>query len=355
MTSSNSAGDGPTGYIVLAAYSPNTELFRRQVTSIQAQTVRSFRCIVSADGGVAEIEGLLREIVGDDDRFFVAGHENRVGFYSNFERGLAAVPETADWVALADQDDYWYEDKLERLLPHLKSTALVSGQARVVRYPESEIIAASTQRRDGAVEAVLLDNQFTGSQLVFRRAVLDVALPFPHLRTASEVHDHWLALVAHFVGGAMVIDDVVQDYVQHGGNVIGEAGGGFNPLSSLRTAMKLAEKYESGRSPRALRDATFKVSVGWREVVVETLHRRLPPSKELGRLQTLFGRRRRSIRTLATVIDLARRSAISRRSAIEYLVGTAAGGVGTLRRSFSRMISESVEPASRPRAPRDLS
>ena len=51
-----------------------------------------------------------------DERFVLSRSPRRLGFYRNFERALALVPRDADYVALADQDDAWHPDKLERLL-----------------------------------------------------------------------------------------------------------------------------------------------------------------------------------------------------------------------------------------------
>ena len=65
---------------------------------------------------------LVAEIVGDDPRFEVIGWDDNLGFYLNFERLLLAVPDDAAWVALSDQDDRWYPDKLERLVPLLDET-----------------------------------------------------------------------------------------------------------------------------------------------------------------------------------------------------------------------------------------
>jgi len=38
------------------------------------------------------------------------------------------------------------------------------------------------------------------------------------------MHDHWLAVCAAALGEVRVIDEVLQDYVQHDGNVLGETG-----------------------------------------------------------------------------------------------------------------------------------
>jgi hypothetical protein len=68
---------------------------------------------------------------------------------------------------------------------------------------------------------LIIDNCVTGSPSVMRTSLLRLALPFPE-PTDAAYHDHWLALCADVDGGTGILPDVVQNYQQHGANVIGE-------------------------------------------------------------------------------------------------------------------------------------
>lgn len=263
------------GVIALAAYKPDWDLFRAQLLSIQSQTHTSFQCLISADGGEPEIRDFVHQELGGDDRFIVLGFPDRLGFYGNFERVLKAVPKQADWVALSDQDDFWYPTKIETLLPHLDSASLVAGQARVVRLPGPQIVAESTERSNVGLGSLLAQNQVTGSLCLFRRELLELALPFPRLETITQVHDHWLAVCAQATGGVRLVDDVVQDYVQHGGNVLGEAAGRKSPAESLGHLRAMSRKYQGSGSPAALLKTANDLSFGWRRVMADTLRKRV--------------------------------------------------------------------------------
>lgn len=268
------------GAVVLAAYQPDAELFATQLRTIQAQTYREFVCLVGADGGVDGVRAVVKSVVGPDDRFVVVGWEDNVGFYLNFERLLQAVPAESRWVALSDHDDRWHEDKLARLLPRLGEHALVSGQARVVTAKDGSVLLPSTDRRVVPPEALLLQNQVTGSLCVFRRELLDLALPFPRFHTITQLHDHWLAMCAAAVDGYEVLDVVVQDYVQHDANVIGEIATTqrrWTPTLVLRRVRELALHYEGGTSPRQCIRAAQQLSYGWRRAMVAALDARAHP------------------------------------------------------------------------------
>lgn len=267
------------GTVVLAAYRPDPELFAVQLRSIRDQTRADFRCLIGADGGQEEIRRVVTDIVGDDSRFEVLGWDDNLGFYLNFERLLEAVPEDVTWVALSDQDDRWYPDKLERLVPLLDGVPLATGQARVVRWPSEEVVLERTDRRVVPAEDLLFQNQVTGSLTVLRRELLDIALPFPRLHTVTQLHDHWLAMCAAATGGYAVLDEVVQDYVQHGANLVGEVATheSWTMLRIWARLRDLADAYEGGHSAAQLLRVSQTLSFGWRRRMAGSLACRVTP------------------------------------------------------------------------------
>jgi hypothetical protein len=71
--------------------------------------------------------------------------------------------------------------------------------------------------------SLLLGNSVTAAASLFRRELLEDALPLPP-RAGNLYHDHWLALVAAAGGRIAYVDRPLYDYVQHPGAVIGHAG-----------------------------------------------------------------------------------------------------------------------------------
>jgi len=207
--------------IIMAVYRPDEVLLARQVESIRKQTLADWDCLVGLDGPDPRTAELLRELTEGDDRFTIIEYQNNVGVYRQFERLLSQVPDDRRWVALSDQDDYWYPEKLERLTPVILSgdAASVSATGRVVT--KSGHVLGLTQRKEVGLKPLLLLNQVTGSLTVFHRALLQSALPFPEGGPLAR-HDHWLAVCAAALGSVRLTSDMLQDYVQHDGNAVGE-------------------------------------------------------------------------------------------------------------------------------------
>lgn len=327
------------GVIAMAAYRPNVELFRRQIESIKLQTHENFLCLISADGGSDALESELARIVGRDPRFRVLGFDERLGFYGNFERVLGSVPSAAEWVALSDQDDYWYPNKIERLVSQLVAYPLVASQARVVEHPSGLVLSRRTRRNTVRPQSYFVENQFTGGTMVFRRNVLDVALPFPRFDSPSEVHDHWIAVCASVEGQCVVIDDVLQDYVQHGENVLGEAKEGFSPWRSYTNLLAISQKSRGSNSVRNLLRTIYDVGAGWREVMADELGKRAPNlDGDIAVAVRIFGSGRKRWRTYWSVFGGWRCGEITVRAALEYVIGDAAVSFGkvVMRQGWTR-------------------
>ncbi len=225
---------GPLIAICMATYQPPPQLLRRQLDSIRAQTHRNWICVISDDcSSAASFAGLQEEVAGDP-RFVVSRSSRRLGFYLNFERALALAPTNADYVALADQDDVWYPDKLDALLAAIGDAELVYSDARVIDG-DGAVISDSywVRRRNNHTDllSLLVANSVTGAASLLPRRLLDDVLPFPPAQFAH-FHDHWIGLVALALGDVEFVDRPLYDYVQHGDAALGHAAA--NRMTALR-------------------------------------------------------------------------------------------------------------------------
>jgi glycosyltransferase involved in cell wall biosynthesis len=224
-------GGGPRVAICMATYEPPDDLLRIQLDSIREQTHRNWICLISDDRSSEESFDPLLELTDGDPRFAVSRSPERLGFYRNFERALSMAPAETDFVTLCDQDDRWHPEKLERLIGGIGGSQLVYSDARIVS-PAGELVRPSywTERRNNYTNfgSLMLANSVTGAASLYRRELLDDALPLPPL-LAKGFHDHWLAVVALALGEITYIDEPLYDYVQHGGAVIGHSGANKRP------------------------------------------------------------------------------------------------------------------------------
>ena len=227
---------GPLIAVAMATHEPPLELFEQQIESIRQQTHENWICVISDDASDAGRVDAMREILGEDPRFRLFPSAEGLGVYRNFERALELVPREAEYLALCDQDDRWQPDKLATLREAMgPRDKLAYSDMRIVT-PEGTVISDTywTRRRNNHTNyaSLLIANTVTGAAALFRREVLDFALPFPQ-ELAEQRHDHWIAIVAMALGEIGYVPRALYDYVQHGDAALGHAAANEGSPSSL--------------------------------------------------------------------------------------------------------------------------
>ncbi len=286
----------PAVAIAMATFEPDADLFAAQLDSIRAQTMGDWRLVVSDESESEAARDLVARLTRGDPRITLS-RGPRLGVVGNFERALRAVDPRAPFVALADQDDRWHPDKLDRLLSRMTDgVTLVHGSMRLVDAGGRSLpgVAETHRLPDPSLADLLAENEVTGASALMRTAVVAAALPLPRL--PGLFHDHWLALVARALGRVVFEPGVVQNYVQHGGNVVGE-----DPRRDRAAAARLRREREAFRRPierlragegnapavvaeRALLPATFAVvpAAMMRLAAWDALGPRLPADRPMG-------------------------------------------------------------------------
>ncbi len=228
------APDGPRVAIAMATFDPPDDLLERQLASIRAQSHQNWVCVISDDCSRPGRYAALEAAIAGDERFVLSRSPRRLGFYRNFERALELAPRDAECVAMADQDDDWHPDKLAKLLGALGDAQLVYSDARVVAR-DGGVISETwwNRRRNNHTDllSLLVANAVTGAASLFRRELLEVALPFPPAQF-HHFHDHWIGVAALSLGEVAFVSEPLYDYVQHGAASLGHERA--NRMVSLR-------------------------------------------------------------------------------------------------------------------------
>lgn len=306
--------------VCMATHEPPPELLRAQIDSIRSQTYRDWVCVISDDASSDAARAEIEAAIAGDDRFSIELHDQRIGFYRNFERALGAVPAEAGYVALCDQDDRWHADKLASLVAALgPDDVLAHSDARVVDAADGRVVAETFwprgAPRDDRLGDLLFANAVTGASALFRTEALSFVLPFPGL-AGRAFHDRWIALVSRALGGIAYVERPLFDYVQHRDAAHGHA---------LATGRQSSAVRALGERTAALRSRGFHPD--WRAAhddylarsVSEAIALRLRVSERLG-----AGDRRR----LRMIEALPRSPAAQARVAARWLARAPRGRPG---------------------------
>jgi len=215
-----------------------SRFLREQVRSICLQTLPPVEIVLSddasTDGSVDVVRAAVAECAAERPAHPVALRifENRPALrvVKNFEQAIGAC--TSELVALSDQDDVWLPERLAQMVPHFEhdpKLLLLHTDARLVDaelrdightlFHALEVTPSEIERIHGgkAFDVFLRRNLVTGATTLFRRSLLEHAMPLP----VEWVHDEWLGIIAAAIGRVDAIERPLIDYRQHGGNQIG--------------------------------------------------------------------------------------------------------------------------------------
>lgn len=159
----------------------------------------------------------------------------RVGSTANFELALERC--RGRFVALADQDDVWYPEKLSRLVHEFERDpilTLVFSDADLIGEDgrsldrglwDTRQVGRTLRRRPIVAEELAATTALTtGCTVMLRRRVIDAALPFPpelDHPVAPMRHDRWLTLIAAAVGTVEAVPERLLGFRVHGSQETG--------------------------------------------------------------------------------------------------------------------------------------
>ena len=242
--------------VALATF--NGERFvEEQLRSIAAQSRRPDEVIVADDASRDATVGIVERVCAEEELpLRLLRGQTQLGVVANFERAITVSE--GDVIALCDQDDRWYPQKLAVI-----EAAFLSAPAPSGVFSDGWIIDDGGRRTgsrlwdefafDGAgadfqdqvalLPTLLRRNVVTGATVAFSAASRDLLLPMD----PGGLHDVWIAVLLAATGGLRAIPAPLLDYRLHDANVVGL--GEQAPRGAVRRARRVVST-TSWRSTR---------------------------------------------------------------------------------------------------------
>ncbi len=202
--------------ISIAMCTYNGERFlAAQIDSILNQTWKNLELVIvddcSTDGTVA----IAEERGQKDHRIRIYKNAQNLGINQNFSRALSLCQ--GELIAPCDQDDIWHHDKLMHLQNQLGDYVMAYCDSDLMNADGSPMnmrISDRLHMYQGNQPAVFAFwNCISGHAMLFKRTLLEQALPIPPVK----FHDWWLAFWAATVGEIKYVDEALVQYRQHAG------------------------------------------------------------------------------------------------------------------------------------------
>lgn len=214
--------------VVMSTYNGEKHL-GEQVDSILAQDHRPVSLLVRDDGSTDGTVQILAEYERRGELELIRG-EN-LGVVGSFISLIARAADSADYIALSDQDDVWHEDKLSRALDVLATRDQAIPQLYCSEYifcdAEMNPTGKSHLNQIGVVfPTMLYENMVSGNTVVINQALAKVVRDAG--REGVYTHDWWLGLLATALGELTYDDFASLDYRRTGSNASPTGTGAAN-------------------------------------------------------------------------------------------------------------------------------
>ncbi|MGE8167409.1 glycosyltransferase [Pseudomonas putida] len=224
--------------VLLAAYN-GSEYLKEQLDSIYASKFAGeFSLVVGLDPSTDNTRDVLLTY---SRPLQLIEHSSPSGSASqNFSRLMDYARVLGpEYCFFSDQDDVWFDDKMQVSLDKLKEMEerfgvdvplLVFSDAEVVDHDLNLISPSFWQHEDLQVDIIssfknlAVQNVGQGCTFVFNKALLNKVRCIPE---GVRMHDHWLMLVASVFGRIDYMSRATLKYRQHHLNVVGARGMGL--------------------------------------------------------------------------------------------------------------------------------
>lgn len=229
--------------ILLPTYN-GEKYIKEQIDSILNQTYKDIKLIISDDGSSDNTVNILKQYEQQDSRIELYIQPKNMGVVKEIEFLLQKV-ETPFYM-LADQDDYWLPEKVEKSLETLiKNNAdLVFGDLEVVDenlntiYPsfgDFMLLNRKIHKYLDSYKVNYLYNCVTGCTVLAKRETIQYIIPMP-TKSKYLIHDHWISIMVSLNGKLAYMDEKYIKYRQHGNNQVGtnKISHGFSKLEQVR-------------------------------------------------------------------------------------------------------------------------
>lgn len=231
--------------IALATYN-GAEYLQEQLDSFHGQT-RLPDELVACDDGSSDSTLDILERFRRQAPFPVRICRNltRLGFTGNFEKAINKC--SGDLIFLSDQDDIWFEHKIEFL-----AKKFIENPDKQLLIHDGELVDENLASHGASKLSQILsgygsaDYLVTGALTVFRRSFLNTAFPIPE---SISGHDAWLNNIARLLDTRLVVEQSLQLIRRHNANTSSWVASSAKKINRLdvfksQARKKAANSYE---------------------------------------------------------------------------------------------------------------
>ena len=221
-----------------------------QIESIMNQTIKVDEIVICDDCSTDETISILYSYSNKYSNLFkIIQNNKQLGCAKNFEKAIANT--SGDFIFIADQDDVWKEDKVEKMIGLLSSanvkgcfsdSSIVDSNLESLGISHLQVRGFSkalfdSSKRKSLLHLFLKRVPPAAHDMAITSDVKSIILPFPNL---PNCHDTWIGLCLAAINGWICTNEELTFFRQHGNNASnsGKQGGIIAKIKQAKTSIK---------------------------------------------------------------------------------------------------------------------
>lgn len=235
--------------VVVATYN-GEKYIEQQLKSIINQTIQPNMIVVSDGKSSDKTVKICNDVLcksGIPHKIFTS--DKQLSVTENFNKALEECD--CDYIFFADQDDWWYPNKVEIMIDSMKKydACLAFSNAEItdknlnprnidlwtsIRYQNTADIKVYPKNDDSFIQELIKHNIVTGMTMCITAGFRAHVLPL----FDGVIHDKWISFLAAYYGPVVAVNKNLVLYRQHGDNAVGTD-------RSLKRSLANKKKYET--------------------------------------------------------------------------------------------------------------
>lgn len=207
--------------VVMCTYN-GAQYVQEQIHTILAQTYPIAELIIVDDASTDETVLILSQLAKANDRIKLYCNPINIGYTLNFQKAIHLA--SSEYIAIADQDDYWVNTKIEKMLEAIQpQVACIYCDS--VRFTGTIPINPTPNKKNRRIEGtdpiqLAMFNTMSGHAMIIKKSFINSLPPIP----ATVYYDWWLAMQATMHGGIQFLPEILVYQRAHDNNVTIQKG-----------------------------------------------------------------------------------------------------------------------------------